>query len=244
MKNFPALVTMLVVLTIGCGRQATGDASDEPQPSAGQPAGHPTSAQAGGFTGTVLEAFDSAGYTYLRLDTAEGEIWAAVAQASVTVGAEVVVESPMVMQDFKSTSLDRTFESIVFGNLAGAPGQTAAARTSPVETGGAVAVDPTEAEDGHTVAELYEMQGELSGKSVTLRGEVVKYNPGIMGRNWIHLQDGTGDAGAGTHDITMTTLDKTSVGEVIEIQGVVTLDKDFGAGYRYAVIVEEAKIRQ
>lgn len=238
-----ALTAALALLLVACGTQATGEAHDDSPQAGGQPAGHPTTPQAEGIGGTVLEAFDSAGYTYLRLDTPDGEIWAAVAQAPVEVGAQVVVQSPMVMTNFESTSLDRTFDSIVFGNLGGSVAPTAAARTAPVETGGAISVDPSEAEDAHTIAELYEQQAELSGRTVTLRGEVVKYNPGIMGRNWIHLQDGTGDAGAGTHDITVTTMDATAVGETIEIQGVVTLDKDFGAGYRYAVIVEEASIR-
>ena len=71
----------------------------------------------------------------------------------------------------------------------------------------------------------------------------MKYSAGIMGRNWIHLQDGTGDAATGTHDITVTSSDTTAVGDIILVEGTVAVDKDFGAGYRYAVIVEEASVK-
>ena len=70
----------------------------------------------------------------------------------------------------------------------------------------------------------------------------MKYSAGIMGRNWIHLQDGTGDAAAGTNDLTVTSSATTAVGDTILVQGSVAVDKDFGAGYRYAVIVEDASV--
>ena len=71
----------------------------------------------------------------------------------------------------------------------------------------------------------------------------MKYNSGIMGRNWIHLQDGSGDAGAGTNDILVTSSDTTTVGEIILIEGTVATNKDFGSGYSYAIIVEEARVK-
>ena len=94
-----------------------------------------------------------------------------------------------------------------------------------------------------TVAELFAQKTELSGKHVVLRGKVVKYSGGIMGRNWIHLQDGTGDPTAGTHDITVTSRNTTEVGAIVLVEGTVVLDKDFGAGYRYAVIIEDASVK-
>jgi len=92
------------------------------------------------------------------------------------------------------------------------------------------------------VAELYAAKGDLDGKPVSLRGKVVKFSKGILGRNWIHLRDGSGDAATGTHDITVTTSGTAAVGDIVVIEGIVGLDRDFGSGYRYAVIVEEAKV--
>ena len=112
----------------------------------------------------------------------------------------------------------------------------AAANAGPIEVskaGGAT---------GRTVEELYAQKGDLAGKTIALRGKVVKYTAGIMGRNWIHIQDGTGDAGSGTHDITVTSSATAAVGQVVLVQGIVAVDKDFGAGYRYDVILEEASV--
>jgi len=71
---------------------------------------------------------------------------------------------------------------------------------------------------------------------------VVRYNGGILDRNWIHLQDGTGKAGDGTNDILVTTTGTAKVGDVITARGTLAVDKDFGAGYTYAVLVENATI--
>ena len=77
---------------------------------------------------------------------------------------------------------------------------------------------------------------------MTIRGKVVKYNGGIMGKNWLHLRDGSGKAEANDNDLTVTSQDTAAVGDVVVVKGVVRVDKDFGAGYAYPVIVEDAKI--
>ncbi len=93
---------------------------------------------------------------------------------------------------------------------------------------------------GYTVAELYSKMDELNGKEVTVRGKVVKYNGGIMGRNWIHVQDGTG--GRGTNDLTVTSHQSAKVGDKVVATGILIKDKDFGSGYRYDVVLEKASI--
>ena len=94
---------------------------------------------------------------------------------------------------------------------------------------------------GKTVQEVYQEKDKLKGKRVTLRGKVVKYNEGIMGKNWIHLRDGTGKEPA--NDLTVTTQAKAKVGDTVLLEGIVTLDKDLGAGYNYDVIIEDAKVK-
>ena len=76
---------------------------------------------------------------------------------------------------------------------------------------------------------------------MTIRAKVVKYNAGIMGKNWLHLRDGSGKADK-DNDLTVTSNDVAKVGDVVVIKGAVRTDKDFGAGYAYPVIVEDAKI--
>ena len=94
---------------------------------------------------------------------------------------------------------------------------------------------------GKTVQEVYLEKDKLKGKAVTLRGKVVKYNEAIMGKNWLHLRDGTGKDP--TNDLTVTTQTKTKVGDTVLVEGNVSLDKDLGSGYRYDVIVEDAKVK-
>ena len=69
----------------------------------------------------------------------------------------------------------------------------------------------------------------------------MKWNAGIMGKNWLHLRDGSGAAGK-DNDITITTSDEAAVGDVVLVKGTVRVDKDFGAGYAYPVIIEDAKL--
>ena len=88
----------------------------------------------------------------------------------------------------------------------------------------------------------WSQKASLKEKGVTVKGQVVKFSPGIMNRNWIHLQDGSGSADKKTNDITVTTQDDAKVGDVVTVKGTVRLDKDFGAGYAYPVIVEDAKL--
>jgi RecJ-like exonuclease len=95
---------------------------------------------------------------------------------------------------------------------------------------------------GTTVAAIWANRTSLAGKTVTVRGKVVKFNGGIMGRNWMHIQDGTGVAADGTNDITVTSDAEATVGAVVTVTGTVAIDKDFTAGYAYAVMIERAKI--
>ena len=98
------------------------------------------------------------------------------------------------------------------------------------------------AEGGKTVAEVFAEKDALAGKPVTFRGKVVKTNPDIMGKNWLHVRDGSG--AEGTNDLTITTAPGTmpNVGDTVLVTGNVSLNKDFGMGYAYDVLVEDAQV--
>jgi hypothetical protein len=213
----------------------------------------PAAAMGDVVTGTLLEQIAASPYVYLRIKTANGEVWAAVNEARLTIGAPVTVFNAMLMEKFDSRTLKRTFDRIYFGSLeappsvppAGMAGSSAApssAGTPPAVDARVPKVAKAAGADARTIAEVWSEQGALTGKSVSIRGVVVKYNPGVMGKNWIHLQDGSGDAAKGTHDITVTTMDAATVGATVTITGAVHTKRDFGAGYSYAVIVEDAKV--
>lgn len=93
---------------------------------------------------------------------------------------------------------------------------------------------------GKNVATLYAEKSSLAGKEVVVRGKVVKFTPGVMKKNWIHLRDGTGEEGA--NDLTVTTNAVVSLGDVVVARGVMNIDKDFGFGYKYEIIVEDAEV--
>jgi predicted small lipoprotein YifL len=97
------------------------------------------------------------------------------------------------------------------------------------------------ADGGKTVEEVYKEKDTLANGKVVVRGKVVKVNPAVMGKNWLHVRDGSG--AEGTNDLTVTTAGTLpEVGEVVVVTGTVVLDQDFGMGYQYPVIVQDAEI--
>jgi hypothetical protein len=105
-------------------------------------------------------------------------------------------------------------------------------------------IHATAAEEGNlvSVADLYKGKDALNGQQVTLSGKVVKVNNRIMGRNFLHLQDGTGSAEDGSNDITVTSQDTANVGDQVTITGTLVLDHDFGGGYSYPLLIEKASV--
>lgn len=91
-----------------------------------------------------------------------------------------------------------------------------------------------------TVAVLNKDKTALAGKTVSAQGKVVKVNNGIMGRNFVHVQDGTGDASS--NNLIVTSKDTANVGDKVSVTGVVVVNRDFGAGYSYPLLIEDAKI--
>jgi len=93
-----------------------------------------------------------------------------------------------------------------------------------------------------SVEAVYAQADTLSGQSVTVKGEVVKFNANILDRNWVHLRDGTGDVTHGTNDLTITTEETVAVGDTVTFTGTIALNKDFSAGYKYPVLLEKASL--
>jgi len=194
---------------------------------------------------TAEEVIQTSNYTYIRISEDDRESWIAIAKREVKEGDSYYYEPGIEMNNFVSKELKRTFPSIVFVDKFS--DQPIIAKITMADSlKGKQAATPKEdikvekAEGGITIAELYASKESFAGKTIKIRGEVVKYSPDIMKTNWVHIQDGTrsGDS----FDLTITTNDVTKVGDVVTFEGTVTLKKDFGAGYYYEVIVENAKM--
>ena len=205
--------------------------------------------------GEVLESINAGSYTYLRLKTADGEVWAAIMQTSMPPGTKVMIHDPMLMTNFESKALGKTFEQIVFGSAVSTESSGVASPATQMAAAHKGAAMPTThvpvekvaratGPDARTVAEVYAQKVQLKGKPVAVRGKVVKFSPGIMDRNWVHLRDGSGSVADASNDLVVTTSEAATVGEVLVVQGTVRTDADFGAGYAYPVVVEGAKLRK
>jgi hypothetical protein len=244
MKIFTSLVASVAFATVlfCCGR------------AAGQ----------GAFSGKVAETMDAGGYTYVLVDTGTNKIWAAAPQFQVKNGDQVAVPDAMPMSGFHSPTLNRDFDVIYFAGSIPVNGTNSSAAALPPghpaiggSTGGVIPpnhpavageIAPAKidftglkpAKGGKTIAEIYAASATLAGKPVTVRGKVVKYNSEIMGRNWIHIQDGTGDAES--NDLLVTSTAEAKPGDTVLVEGTVNTNKDFGAGYKYTVLLEDAKV--
>jgi hypothetical protein len=195
---------------------------------------------------TIEEIIQTSNYSYLRAMEGDKEIWLAVNSQEVKKGGTYYFKNEMEMSNFKSKELNRTFKSILFVQEFSAQPMVVA-KTLPMdakrgkqapELKKGISVKP--AEGGITIAELYAKRDNYAGKTVKIRGEVVKYNNDIMKTNWVHIQDGTNDSG--NFDLTITTSDVVKVGDVVIFEGAITLNRNFGAGYAYEVIMQDAKL--
>jgi len=211
----------------------------------------------------VKEVVQTSSYTYVRVSESNNEYWCALNKSEIVTGKTYYWLKGWEMNQFRSKELNKTFASIFF--------LESLSETPPVPAGNSISenqnpenlsnqnqvstasmpgrqsiqekegIKLVKAKDGITIAELFANRKNYNGKVVKIRGEVVKISPAIMDRNWIHIQDGTKEGA--NYDLTITTLDSTSIGNVVVAEGIISLDKDIGAGYNYEVLMENAKLK-
>jgi len=204
----------------------------------------PLPANPGMLNGAIIETMNAAGYTYILLDTGTDKVWVAASETRVEVGQRVSVPGGQVMTGFPSKTLNRSFDRIVFasgiypeGSLNKATGQAHdMAGSGRNVVSDAHVENVARAAGGYTVEEILSQGSALGGQQVKVRGRVVKFTAGIMGTNWMHIQDGT----AG--DLTVTTDTVVSKGDLVLVEGLLSVNRDFGAGYLYPAIIEKATV--
>ncbi len=245
------LLTALIVLI--SGTWCSGKTSEETNELLTNHPSRLNSAPAA-YTGTVVETMNTSGYTYVRIDTGKEKIWVAAPEFQVKVGDKVKAPQGAPMKNYRSKTLNRTFGMVYFVGKIGVLEKEQAAGLASSDhpnlnsgSKGSQQVPSvvdfsgiTRPDGGKTVAEIHNEKKDLSGKKIIVRGKVVKFNSKIMGTNWAHIQDGTG--AEGTNDLTVTTSANVKAGDTVLVRGVVAVDKDFGSGYKYKVIIEDAMI--
>ncbi|MEI7880604.1 MAG: DNA-binding protein [bacterium] len=239
--------SIMVVMMLMAGRLSMGA---DMCSAAGEMSGKAESS----FSGVVLQTTNASRYTYVQINTGKETLWAAAPAFEVKVGDRVSVEGGMLTKNFTSKVLNRKFDELYMAGAivpAGSAGAATAAGAAtlpeghPVIAGMGTKVPVAKLaiqkpEGGKTVGEIWAGKAALSGKTVIVRAQVVKVSTKIMGMNWLHLQDGSG--GEGNNDLVVTTKAEVKVGDVVTVSGPIHTDKDFGSGYKYDVIMEDAAV--
>jgi len=253
MKSLQILLFAMLVLFGGC--QDKRKSSCPVDKSSGAATASRMQTDAPGFSGVVKETMNTAGYTYALIDTGTAQVWAVAPEAVIKLGDTVSVYGIMPMKNYQSKTLHRTFDLVYFAGSILRKGEkpavapaTGSAIPSPhaANAGAPVAMAKMDFSKikkpvmGKTIAEIYAEKDNLAGKKVVCAAKVVKSFYGIMGKNWLHVQDGTG--AGGTNDLTVTTDAAIAVGKTVLVEGVLEKDRDIGAGYKYAVIIENANV--
>ena len=210
-------------------------------------------ADSGLTKGIVQKVLQVSSYTYLNvLEEGGTKRWIAVPTIEAELGEIYYYKGGMEMPDFESKELNRKFDSVLFlGSITNAdaidPEKGIVDKNAAVTEEGNPAKKATldklelaieEVDGGVRIGELFENKLQYAGKKIKIKGEVTKFSSAIMNKNWVHFQDGTEFEGA--YDLMITCQENVAVGDVVIFEGIITLDKDFGAGYFYKIIMEEA----
>ncbi len=210
-----------------------------------------------GHEGKVVTKLDAPSYTYMELEHKGERKWIASPTMKVAVGDYVKASEGIEMKDFYGKVLKRNFPTIFFVTFAEVEKKGAKKDASPKDVAphqvdtyakmkSTLADSPEKgsikkAKKGYTVKDIFNKKKKLKGKKVTVHGKVVKASGKIMGRRWFHIQDGT-TSKDGNNDLVFTSKDSAAAGDVVTAKGTLVLDKDFGMGYKYDVIVEDASL--
>jgi hypothetical protein len=264
MTRFAKALAIVATMALAAAAQ-TAYATPQTEPSA--PSSAEKAVEDSSMSGKVVETMDAGGYTYVLLEKNGKKTWVAVPQIKVKVGQEIAFGPGIEMANFPSRTLNRTFEKIYFSggplkpkaadsneeavksahggkSLDELKGKEAPSLTPQAPVVENVKVDKATGANAYTIGELYEKMDSLDKQKVVVRGKVVKVSSGIMGKTWVHLRDGSGNAEQMTHDLVVTSQDVPTVGDVVIASGTLYKDKDFGAGYVYALIIEEASLKK
>lgn len=235
MKRIVFLLPILLMLLIGCSKnEENSKAENETQ----------NQMQSNVHQGEVIDKKDVANYSYLELNENGKNYWIAVPTMDVKKGEMVAFTKFIEMKNFRSDALDKTFASVLFVDDArkSQNGMNMPKSHPNISSKKKMDLKIDPVSGSKTISQIYQEKDNLNGNKVKVTGKVVKYNPAIMDRNWIHIQDGTGDKNS--FDLLITSNDAVNVGDIIVAEGTLALDKDFGAGYAYKVLIEDAKVKK
>jgi hypothetical protein len=191
----------------------------------------------------VKEVVQVQKYTYLYVKGKGPAHWIAVPTMEASEGETYYYQGGLPMEEFYSEELNRTFEKVLFVDALSKDPMDQSQADSEFSYDHMVTVEKSNAdiapEEGSiTIEALYADAEKYSGKVVRVKGEVTKFNSQIMNRNWVHIQDGTEHEGS--FDLTATSDESFETGSTVILEGTLALNKDFGYGYSYQLLLENA----
>jgi hypothetical protein len=246
----PVMSILMVLFLFSCKEEEVSEVQDmqplqqrKVEAEAAQPP-QQTMPASGVHTVEVQEVIQGNSYTYLNVKDEDSTSWIAISKSEMEVGETISYKNPLAMKNFTSKELERTFETIYFVGRIDKESSSSVSEQNPQSPHQKPAVETKEIsiepiEGGISIAELYSNRTAYANTVVRIKGQVTKVNLGIMGKNWIHLQDGTGDTGS--NDLLVTTQETVALGDIVIFEGTIALNKDFGSGYSYEVLMEDAK---
>ncbi|MHC4374442.1 MAG: hypothetical protein ACYSTO_09780 [Planctomycetota bacterium] len=246
----PVMSILMVLFLFSCKEEEVSEVQDmqplqqrKVEAEAAQPP-QQTMPASGVHTVEVQEVIQGNSYTYLNVKDEDSTSWIAISKSEMEVGETISYKNPLAMKNFTSKELERTFETIYFVGRIDKESSSSVSEQNPQSPHQKPAVETKEIsiepiEGGISIAELYSNRTAYANTVVRIKGQVTKVNLGIMGKNWIHLQDGTGNSGS--NDLLVTTQETVALGDIVIFEGTIALNKDFGSGYSYEVLMEDAK---
>lgn len=249
------LLILLAALYVPCAQAAGQSPSTDAKPKEVK------------LSGKILETVDGGGYTYILLQNDAEKVWVAIPLTKVTVGQQVSLVPGFEMKNFTSKGLNKKFDKVIFSaGLAnnekihlspsamkmahqGVPAAPGAEKSAPLPppTRAAAAknqkVIKAKGPNAFTVAELFAKRSKLEKKQVVVRGRVTQIAEKIMKKNWVHIEDGTGSKSKKTNQVVVTTKQLPKEGEVVTVTGTLYNNINLGSGYRYDVLIQDAKLK-
>ena len=244
MKNtLPVYLLALAVLAISCNNNApstnTEDVLSNSEIFGDQESHQHTNATSEVHKVTVLEILPTQKYNYMRVAELGTEYWIAALKTDIQVGANYYITGGLQKKNFESKEYNRVFEDLVLvDNLV--PETHGAEHNKNTQSSSETnyTISPNERVKGSiSLAKIVSNPKDFEGKKVTIQGTCTKVNIGILGTNWVHINDGSNNG----FDFTATTLSEIPVGKQVVLEGTLVLNKDFGAGYVYEIILENCE---
>lgn len=199
----------------------------------------------------VNEVLETSKYLYLNVTENEEKFWIATRIMDVVVGETYYYKGGLLKTNYESKDFNRVFEKIylISSNLVAANHATTTGKDNLSKNKQTIKPTPVpvkattkkiEVKGSMKISELVANSAKYEGKTIQISGICVKSNPNIMNKNWMHLKDGSQD----DFDLVITSDTFIPEGTIVTMTATVTLNKDFGAGYKYDLILENGVVIQ